>query len=66
MIVPYTQLQPATLRAVVLEFVSRDGTDHSDVETRVEQVLSQLSAKSVELDFDEMSQSCNIVVRSKL
>jgi uncharacterized protein YheU (UPF0270 family) len=64
MIVPHTQLQPATLRSIVLEFVTRDGTDHSIVERRVEQILSQLTAELVELDFDGVSQSCNIVLKS--
>jgi uncharacterized protein YheU (UPF0270 family) len=65
MIVPYTQLQSATLRAVVLEFVSRDGTDHSSVETRIQKILEQLGADLVELDFDEASQSCNIVLKPR-
>ena len=65
MIVPHTQLQPATLRSIVLEFVTRDGTDYSIVETRVEQILSQLTAELVELDFDDVSQSCNIVLKSQ-
>ncbi|MBA4106617.1 MAG: cytoplasmic protein [Pirellula sp.] len=64
MIVPHMQLRPSTLRAIVLEFVTRDGTDHSIVETRVGQILAQLSAELVELDFDDASQSCNIVLKS--
>ena len=38
--IPHTQLSPATLRAVVQEFVTRDGTDHSPIERRVENVGS--------------------------
>jgi hypothetical protein len=59
--IPYTELAPATLRAVVQEFVTRDGTDHSSVERRVESVLRQLNAGRVELHFDEQTETCNIV-----
>ena len=59
--IPYTELVPATLRAVVQEFVTRDGTDHSSVERRVESVLRQLNAGRVELHFDEQTETCNIV-----
>ena len=59
--VPYTRLSPATLRAVVQEFVTRDGTDHSSVERRVESVLRQLEAGRVELHFDDQTETCNIV-----
>jgi uncharacterized protein YheU (UPF0270 family) len=31
-----TLLSPAALRAVVEEFVTRDGTDHTSVERRIE------------------------------
>ena len=59
--IPYTELAPATLRAVVQEFVTRDGTDHSSVERRVESVLRQLNAGRVELHFNEQTETCNIV-----
>jgi uncharacterized protein YheU (UPF0270 family) len=59
--IPYTQLSPAALRAVVEEFVTRDGTDHSSVERRVQAVLRHLKAGRVELHFDDETKSCNIV-----
>ncbi len=34
--IPHTQLSSTSLRAVVEEFVTRDGTDHSSVERRIE------------------------------
>ena len=58
--VPHTLLSAAALRAVVEEFVTRDGTDHSDTENRVEAVFAQLNAGSVELHFDNDTQSCHI------
>ena len=59
--IPHAKLLPATLRAVVQEFVTRDGTDYSSVERRVESVLRQLEAGRVELHFDDQSQTSNIV-----
>ena len=59
--IPHTQLSAATLRAVVAEFVSRDGTDHSSVERRIETVLRQLDAGRVELHFDAEAETCHIV-----
>ncbi|MEO8495837.1 MAG: YheU family protein [Planctomycetota bacterium] len=61
MLIPHTELSPATLRAIVQEFVTRDGTDHSSIERRVASVLRQLEAGRVELHFDEVTDTCNIV-----
>lgn len=55
--IPHTQL---SLRAVVEEFVTRDGTDHSSVERRIAMVLLQLADGRVELHFDGKTQTCNI------
>lgn len=59
--IPHTVLVPATLRAIVLEFVTRDGTDHSSVERRVESVLRQLQSGRAQLHFDDETKTCNIV-----
>jgi uncharacterized protein len=59
--IPTTLLSPAALRAVVEEFVTRDGTDHSSIERRIETVMGQLDSGRVELHFDGNTQTCNIV-----
>ena len=59
--IPPTLLSPAALRAVVEEFVTRDGTDHSAVERRIETLMRQLDAGIVELHFDDETKTCNIV-----
>jgi len=61
MLIPHTNLSPPVLRAVVEEFVTRDGTDDSDVERRIENVLKQLATGSVELHFDDDAKTCNII-----
>jgi uncharacterized protein len=60
MLIPTTLLSAAALRAIVEEFVTRDGTDHSPVERRIESLLGQLAAGQVELHFDDASKTCNI------
>lgn len=59
--IPHKQLSPAVLRAIVEEFVTRDGTDHSSVERRIEAVLRHLGAGRVELHFDDEAETCNIL-----
>lgn len=59
--IPHTQLTPAALRGIVEEFVTRDGTDHSSVQVRIEAVLRHLDAGRVEIHFDDETQTCNIL-----
>ena len=59
--IPPELLSPKALRAVVEEFVTRDGTDDSSVERRIETVMRQLDAGIVELHFDDETKTCNIV-----
>jgi len=59
--VSHTKLSPATLRAVVQRFVTRDGMDHSPLERRIENGLRQFEAGRVELHFDDQTETYNIV-----
>lgn len=59
--ISHLQLTPAALRAIVEEFVSRDGTDNTSVEGRIETVLRQLNTGRVKLHFDDETQTCNIL-----
>ena len=59
--IPHLQLSPAALRAIVEEFVTRDGTDNSAVEQRIELVLRQLNVGGVELHFEQETETCNIL-----
>ena len=56
-----TLLSSTALRAIVEEFVTRDGTDHPPVEQRIEHVMRQLDAGCVELHFEDATETCNIV-----
>lgn len=59
--IPPTYLLPTVLYEVVEEFVTRDGTDYSQVQQRIKDVLTQLDAGAVELHFDRETATCNIV-----
>ena len=64
-IVPYQQLAPETLRAMIEEFVSRDGADWDQagcsLADKVAQVYRQLKRNKVQIVFDFSSQTANLV-----
>lgn len=64
--VPYTSLQPATLRALIEEFVTRDTTDYGErertLEEKVADVMRQLKRGEVKVVFDAETGTVNIVV----
>ncbi len=57
-------LSPETLRGLVEEFVTRDGTDYGAVERGVEekitQVLAQLRSGEARLVFDPQTETANV------
>jgi uncharacterized protein YheU (UPF0270 family) len=63
--VPYAALQPATLRALVEEFVTRDTTDYGErertLEERVGDVMRQLRRGEAGVVFDADTGTVNIV-----
>jgi len=63
--IPYDQLSPEALQAVIGEFVTRDGTDYGEVEisleTKVSQVLRQLKSEKAVIIFDEKTETCTIL-----
>ena len=68
--IPYDRLQPATLRAVIEEFVTRDGAihGHSDVtlDKQIEQVHKLLHKGDAVLMYDEDDGGCTIVLKRDL
>ena len=67
MSIPYDQLSPDTLTAVIEEFVTRDGTNYGETEVPLEQKIRRvqrqlISGKALVL-FDTETQTCNIVSR---
>jgi uncharacterized protein YheU (UPF0270 family) len=64
-VVPMTALPPETLRALVEEFVTRDGTDYGTYERslddKVRDVMRQLARDDARIVYDPASQTTNIV-----
>lgn len=54
-------LDAQTLRSVIEEFVTRDGTELSDLETKVAEVHALLERGEVDLWFDPETSTCNIL-----
>jgi uncharacterized protein len=65
--VPYTELEPDLLHAVVESFVLREGTDYGErevsLEAKVLHVLKQLKSGEARILFDPESESVTIASR---
>ncbi len=59
--IPFDRLTPETLRSVIDEFVTRDGTDLVEAETKISKVKDLLQRGEVEIWFDEATSTCNIL-----
>jgi uncharacterized protein len=63
--VPYEQITPSSLRALIEEFVSREWSELSDsnytLDEKAEQVLRQIRDKKAKIVYDLTSETCNIV-----
>jgi uncharacterized protein YheU (UPF0270 family) len=63
--IPWQELQPETLRSLIEDFVSRDGTDYGaeeiSAEKKMEQVLNLLKNKQAQIVFDPITESCGLV-----
>jgi len=69
LIVPVSALQPDTLRALIEEYVSREGTDYGSatysLDEKVQHVMNQLSRGEAEISFDSVSGTINIAPRNR-
>ena len=65
--VPYTELSPELLRAVVEAFVLREGTDYGEKELsldeKVARMVAHLKKGEASIVFDPVSDSVTIVPR---
>lgn len=68
--VPYDQLAPETLRKVIEDLVTRDGTDYGDVEKTLEQkaaaLLKLLQRGEAKLVVDLATESIGLMSREEL
>ncbi len=65
-LIPWRQLSPEALKGLIMDVITREGTDVHDTDTFhadsvVEKVMSQLEDERVVIVFDEDAGSCAIV-----
>lgn len=70
MIIPYQELSDDALRGIIEEYITREGTEHGDIECslaeKVQQVSQQLKKGTIFILFDSNLQQCNIVTKNQL
>ena len=68
MIVPLEMINRETLRNLIEEFVSRDGTDNGfdqNLDDRANQVLASLKKGELVVVFDHASETANIIAKEQ-
>ena len=58
--IPYKRLSPEALRGVISEFVTRDGTETTDLDLKHAQVMAQLERGEVRILYDPETQTTSI------
>lgn len=69
--IPWQQLSPAALRGIIMDVITREGTDVHDCDTfdpdaSVEMVMGKLTSGDLVIVFDEEHNSCAIVSSDSL
>ena len=63
--IPYSQLSDKALRAIIEEFVTREGSEYGPIEysfeDKVDHVIQQLERGEVIVTFDAASETCNLI-----
>ena len=63
--IPYAELAPETLTAILEEYACREGTDYGDVvytlEQKVEALRRQLQRSDIGITYDAQTQTCSLV-----
>ena len=63
--IPWTSLSPATLRALIEEFVSREGTEYGEhdvpLQHQVDAVIGLLKRQEVGVFYDEETETCTLL-----
>ena len=69
-LIPHEALSPETLKAMLSDFVTRDGTDYGLIEaetpTKIEEVFSKISRGEAHIIFDPDSETFTIVSKEAL
>lgn len=70
LIIPHQSLEPETLRAMVEDFVTRDGSDYGEhevkINTRVQQVMCALESGNAMILYDADSETFSIANKEQI
>ena len=65
--IPYKELSPESLSAIIEEYITREGTEYGEheysLQQKVEQVKKQLDRGEIYLSFDPESETCHLAPR---
>ena len=63
--IPASALSPESLRGIIEEYVTREGTEYGDrdysLDEKVDHVMTQLKRKEIIIEYDPDSQTCTLV-----
>ncbi|CAE6927276.1 hypothetical protein ACOMICROBIO_LKFPLAJE_03090 [Vibrio sp. B1FIG11] len=69
MVIPWQDIAPETLENLIREFVLREGTDYGSVEvslqSKIDQVKSQLEKGEAVIVFSELHETVDIQLKAK-
>lgn len=64
MLIPYTKLSEEALRAIIEEYITREGTEYGvteyTFEQKIEQIHQQLLQGEIKINFDIETETCNL------
>ncbi len=64
MLIPYTKLSEEALRAIIEEYITREGTEYGvkeyTFEQKIEQIRQQLLQGEIKINFDTETETCNL------
>ena len=70
MLIPYQDLEPATLYNLIESFILREGTDYGEEEIplsqKTENVLQQLKEGSIVIQYSQLSESVTLLHKNQL
>ncbi len=64
MLIPYTKLSEKALKAIIEEYITREGTEYGvkeyTFEQKIEQIRQQLLQGEIKINFDPETETCNL------
>ena len=63
--IPYTEISEEALKAIIQEYITREGTEYGikeySFEQKIDQIKQQLLKGDIKINFDDETQTCNLV-----